>query len=288
MQASPNIHRVNYTIPGLVSRFRGKVLFTLFLVVTESLLDLLFPLFIGLAINGLLQQNYNGILYLAGLGILTLMVGSARRFFDTRAYSDIYITISEAMVLTEQQKESSISKISGRVSLLTEFIEFLENSMPMIVSSIIGILGVLIIIFTLNIAVFWACIGLLLLIIVIYLLSGKWNFRFNEKFNDEIENQVEALSTQDSGIIRKHFNMITHWNIKLSDLETWNYAVIWLGTIGVLVYAPVVVIGSGIENYGFVFSVLMYVFQYVESLISLPYFIQQIIRLQEISGRLQE
>ena len=47
---------------------------------------------------------------------------------------------------------------------------------------------------------------------------------------------------------------------------------IWLGIIALLVYAPIVVINSGITNYGLVFSTLMYVFQYVESVVMLLVF----------------
>lgn len=277
----------NISITRLLSRFKGKVSFTMFLVLTESILGLLYPLFIGNAINGLLVQDFSGVYMLGGLGVLALVVGSGRRFYDTRAYSDIYIKISHEMVVKEQAKDSSISKISARASLLTEFVEFLENSMPMILESIIGVLGVLAIIFALNLSVFWASVGLFILLILIYLLSGKSNFRFNEKYNNEIESQVDALVSLDMDIIRKHFRAVTHWNIKLSDLETWNYAALWLGIIGLLVYAPIVVIDSGIINYGLVFSILMYVFQYIESLLTLPNFIQQIIRLQEITVRLQ-
>ncbi len=278
----------NITITSLVSRFKGKVSLTLLLVLAEAILGLLFPLFIGYAINDLLVEKFTGIYLLGGLGILSLIVGSGRRFYDTRIYSQIYIRISEEMVAKEQARESSLSKISARASLLTEFVEFLENSMPMILESIISVVGILVIIFTLNLTVFWASIGLFILMVVIYLLSGKLNYRFNEGYNNEIENQVTALTSQDLGIIRKHLKAVTIWNIKLSDLETWNYAAIWLGIIAVLLVTPLVVIGSGVINYGRVFSILMYVFQYTESLLMLPYFIQQIIRLQEISTRLQK
>ncbi len=271
---------------GLFCRFRKKISLTLFLVVVESILELLFPLFIGFAINSLLDQSYTGVMALALLGVLALIVGSGRRFYDTRAYAGIYTTLSTEMVAREQNKENSISTISARASLLTEFVEFLENSMPMIVTSLIGLFGILAILFSLNMAVFAACIALLGLMILVYLLSGKWNFRYNKMYNDALENQVTALSTQDMGVIGNHFKMIMRWNIKLSDLETVNYSVIWLGIIGLLIYAPIAVIGNGVSNYGLVFSMLMYVFQYVESVISLPYFMQQLIRLQEISGRL--
>lgn len=144
------------------------------------------------------------------------------------------------------------------------------------------------IIFALNLSVFWASIPLFVLMALVYLLNGRRNFRYNKEYNDELESQVNALTTQDTSITRKHFQSVMRWNIKLSDLETTNYALIWLGIIGLLVYAPIAVIDSGVTNYGFVFSTLMYVFQYVESVVSLPYFIQQVIRLQEISGRLGE
>jgi len=219
---------------------------------------------------------------------LALIVGSSRRFYDTRAYSSIYVALSSEMVEREQKKDSNLSTISARASLLTEFVEFLENSMPGIVTSLIGLVGILAIIFTLNLSVFGACIALFFLMMLVYLLSGKWNFRFNKNYNDALENQVTALSTQDMGVIGNQFKAVMRWNIKLSDLETVNYATIWLGIIGLLVYAPVAVIGGGVANYGLVFSILMYVFQYVESIVMLPYYIQQIIRLQEISGRLQD
>ena len=72
----------------------------------------------------------------------------------------------------------------------------------------------------------------------------------------------------------------------MSDLETVSYIAIWTGVIALLVYAAIEVIEPGQTEYGFAFSAIIYVFQYVEALVALPLFIQQIIRLQEISGRL--
>lgn len=286
MQAETAVAVPTITLWGLMCRFKYKISFTMLLVVAESILDLLFPLFIGYAINGLLDQHYTGVLALAVLGILALLAGSGRRFYDTRAYAVIYTTLSSEMVVREQAKNSVISTISARASLLNEFVRFLENSMPMIVTSLIGVVGILVIIFSLNLPIFGACIAILVLIFVVYLLSGKWNYRYNKHYNDELENQVNSLSTQNMSLIDAHFKTIMRWNIKLSDLETVNYFVIWLGIIGLLVFSPIAAVSSGVLNYGLIFSILMYVFQYIESLVSLPYFIQQVIRLQEISGRL--
>jgi hypothetical protein len=75
------------------------------------------------------------------------------------------------------------------------------------------------------------------------------------------------------------------WNIKLSGRETVNYILLFLGVIALLFYAPIALVTGGVEA-GFVLAALMYVFQYVEGLLVMPLYIQQAIRLKEISDRL--
>ena len=77
-----------------------------------------------------------------------------------------------------------------------------------------------------------------------------------------------------------------HWNIKLSDLETVNYFVIWIGAIALFVYAPVTVVNSGVINYGQIISILLYVFELIDKAVTFPLFIQQVIRLREITQRI--
>lgn len=272
----------------LLLRFRWRIAFTMTLVLLETLLTLLLPLFIGWSINGLLEGRFTELFYLGGLGVLMLIIGSGRRFFDTRAYADIYTTISAETVEREQTKGKSLSVITARVRLLSEFVEFLENSLPLIVQSLIGVVGTLLIILSLNVSIFVACIVLLMLMATVYLLSGKLNFRLNKNYNDELEKQVDVLSTEQLDAINGHFKAVMKWNIHLSDLETVNFVIIWFGIILLLVYSPVAVIESGVFNAGLVFSALMYVFQYIEDIVMLPLYIQQLIRLQEISTRLSE
>ena len=285
MQVDVQIKRP-FSLFGLIRRFKKKISLTLFLVIAESILDLLFPLFIGFAINSLLNQNFDGVIALSVLGVLALLVGSGRRFYDTRAYAGIYTTLTSEVVNRDQQNDIEVSKTAAKTSLLTELVEFLENSVPSIITSLIGLVGILIIIFSLSQPVFWAAVALFVLMALVYILSGKRNFQYNKSYNDQLEQQWSTLSEKQLPAIETHFKKMMHWNIKLSDLETLNYGVLWLGIIGLLIYAPIVVIDGGVTNYGLVFSLLMYVFQYIESIIELPFFVQQLIRLQEISGRL--
>ena len=274
------------TFRNIFWRFKGIISITSTLVVIDALLYLLFPLFIGFAINDLLGRSYNGIISLGALGVTSLIIGSLRRFYDTRAYARIYVTLADEMVKREQERDSDTSKVTARASLLTELVEFLENSMPQIITSLIGLVGILAIIFDLNLSIFWSCLALLGLMIVVYFLTSRQNFRFNKNYNDELEQRVTALESKEKAQISTHFSQLMRWNIRLSDLETLNFAVIWLGIIALLVYTPIAALNAGNTNYGMIFSILMYVFQYIESVVSLPLFIQQMIRLQEITKRL--
>jgi ABC-type multidrug transport system fused ATPase/permease subunit len=276
----------NFSINSLLLRFRWKILFTFALVTLEALTGILFPLLIGIAIDGLLEDSIDGVLYLSIAGVAALIVGSARRFYDTRIYSGIYCRITPEMIQNETNKDASVSRISARTGLLTEFVEFLENSMPEMINALISVVGILAIIATLNIDVFFACLSILGLIVFIYTITGKFNYKLNTKYNNQLEKQVDVLTARDSIAIKSFYQELMRWNIKLSDLETMNYFVIWVGVIAVFIYTPITVIGAGVLSYGLVFSIIMYVFDYTGSIVSFPLFIQQAIRLKEISARL--
>ncbi len=274
-----------YTLKAIFLRFRWQILLTLLLVIIEAILGIFYPLLIGIAINDLLKKSYQGLYWLTALGGASLIIGTARRFYDTRVYANIYRKTITKMVDSEHKKLRTVSTISARSSLMTEFVEFLENSMPDIVQSIVAIVGISLIIVALNIKVFFACFSLLLLIVGIYVLTGKRNFNLNKGYNDELEHQVQAIESKNNKTSKQHFNALMRWNIALSDLETTNYFVIWCGVIALFIYTPMIVIEDGVLTYGLVFSILMYVFDYIEKLTLMPLHIQQAIRLKEISQR---
>ncbi|MEM7208345.1 MAG: ABC transporter six-transmembrane domain-containing protein [Pseudomonadota bacterium] len=274
------------TLTAVFRRFRWRISFTVSLVVVETLLDLLYPLFIGWAISDLLYESFNGIYLLVGLGSLSLLIGSARRFYDTRIYAHIYQVIAPEMVAKEKDKSQSVSTIAARSSLLTELVEFFENALPEVITVVIGVVGVLIIVSTLNVDVFFACLALLLLIVIVYSTVGSLNYRLNAGYNTELEKQVEMIKQLNISHVRSHFERLMQWNIKLSDLETGTYFVLWLGIIALFVYTPITAIKHGTVDHGLLVALLMYVFSFIEKAATLPLYVQQVIRLKEITNRI--
>lgn len=277
-----------FSLLSIGKRFKGRISFTMLLVFLETGLSVLFPLFIGWAVNDLVKGEYTGVILLAGLGVSSLVIGAARRFYDTRIYSAIYSEVATDMIDHAQQTKLSISKQNGRSGLLTELVEFFEHSMPGIILCVFGVLGTLGIVATLNIYVFLGCLLLLLLMVMVYWLTGKTQYRYHEGYNHEYEQRVDVLSAGKINDIAKHFKDLMRWNIKLSDMETINFSVVWLGVICLFVATPIFAVqtAAGVPEVGTVLALLMYVFDYSEKVATLPFFIQQLIRLSEISNRL--
>ena len=268
---------------ALLRRFTGRLALTLALVVFEAVGWTLFPLVIGRAIDSVLADSVRGLYEFAAVGIGTMGIGIARRFVDSRAYARVFRRLGEELV--SRDSASGASMKTARLRMLQEFVEFFEHQIPGLITGIIGLGGTLLILSVLNRPVFVGCLGVTGASLILYALTGKLTTRYNAGLNDELERQVDAVESGEPSRIAGHLRTLMRWNIRLSDLEAINFGVVWLFLMGLLVFS----IGSAAEQtleYGTVFAVVMYVFQFTESVIVLPLYYQQWLRLREISGRL--
>ena len=268
---------------ALLKRFAGRFALTLTLVVLEAAGWIFFPLVIGRAIDSVLADSTRGLYEFAILGIVTMGIAVLRRLVDSRAYARIYVTLGEEMA--ESAADTSTSTRTARLGMLKEIVEFFENSLPELINAVIGLAGTVLILAALNLPVFLGCLVVALATVVLYLLTGGLTMRYNQGLNDEHERQVDAVDSGDPARLAKHLRAMMRWNIRLSDLEAANFGINWVFMIGLLVFA-VSAATTETTEYGAVFAIVMYVFQFVESMLMLPFFYQEWLRLREISGRL--
>lgn len=255
------------------------------LVLIDAGLLVLFPLFIGFAIDDALVKTYEGAVYLGLLGLATLLIGAFRRFYDSRFYAKIYEKLGAQI---GDREDISPTTKSAHLRLLNEVVEFLENSLPQLVNSSLGLIGTLIIIGTLNLKILAGCMVILLIVLLVYGLSVKKTIRLNAGYNDELECQVDMISEHQPILLRNHLRKLMKWNIRLSDLETVNFSVVWLFMMAFLVLSIIMAINEGMASYGAVFALVLYLFQFIETAIVMPLFYQQWLRLKEITGRLTD
>lgn len=265
--------------------FRGPLAFTVSLVVVESVGWLLFPLVIGRAIDSAIGGSVRGLVELVALSVATVGVDILRRVYDSRAYAKVYVQMSEE--LAARQTEAGTSAQTARLGMLGEVVEFFENSLPTLVSSVLGLVGTVAILSALSLPIFAGCMIVVVATVAVYGWTGKFTTRFNEGYNNEYERRVEIVDSGNPARVARHIRRIMRWNIKLSDLEAANFGALWVLMAALLAYSVYATARDTVE-YGGVVAVVMYVFQFIESVAMLPLFYQQWLRLREIVGRLSE
>ena len=272
----------------LLSIFREnkvRLSITFVLILIEAGLALLFPLFIGYAIDDAISGQQAGLVQLGLLSLAALLIGLGRRVIDTRFYAKIYQTVGGRIIGRMEGYDCSTK--AARLGMVRELIEFFENSLPELINNIIGLIGVVIIIATLNLNIFYLSLGITFLIFLIYWMTSPKTIRLNQSANDVLEQEVKVLSQNNEASLDRHLQEVMKWNIKLSDLEAGNFSLSWLTLTSFLILALVIAVGDGILMYGALFALIMYVFQYMESVINLPLFYQNWLRLYEIKKRLE-
>lgn len=272
-------------IREIISKYKLRFGLTFGLILLEAGIMLLFPLFIGNAVDDAIGQEFSGAIWLGVLGLSTLIVGIGRRMFDSRFYGKVYEEIGAKILNGIENGLASVK--TARLSMIRELIEFLENALPELVNSLIGLAGVIIILATLNFQVFLGSFVAAVLIFAIYLFTSKKTIDLNQQANDVHEQQVDVIAGNDQKLLKTHLHEVSKWNIKLSDLEAINFSFSWMIALAFLVGSIIVSAGSGVVKYGALFALVMYIFQFIESIISLPLFYQNWLRLKEILVRLQ-
>ena len=275
-----------FSLRTLFVHFRGRLSRTCLLVVLEAALMLSFPLLIGSAIDGLLRQSYGNLFLLGGTGVAMTIVGSVRRLYDTRVYSAMHAAAGERIVRRERGRDTNVSALSARTNMVSELVEFLETSLPGLVDCVIGLVGALVMIWFLQKSVFASCLVATVLVVAIHAATGKTTYALNKGVNDETEGLVDVLSENGISDVASHFERMMRWRIRLSDVETINFAASWLVMVGVLTFSVAATVRGGATEHGRVLAILMYVFGYVESVAAAPMFYQQFLRIREITDRL--
>lgn len=263
-----------------------KVIATWLMVLTENVMLILLPLFIGHAIDGVLNQNFQSMYMLALLFAGLVFVGVARRFFDTRIYSAIRVKL--ANLVERNLRGLPVSNKDARLTMSRELVDFLENDLPTVFTAIIQLVASVVILATFHMSLALCMLFSGLLMLVIYTGFHARFILLNGSLNDQVERQVEVLSGIGVGAFRRHFERLKQCEIKLSDTEAVVYGLIYMVLFAAIV-ANLWLVSLLIEpTAGQVFSIVTYALEFVETAVMLPITLQTLSRLTEICARLNQ
>lgn len=272
----------------ILLQYRYRLFFTYLLFSIEMLGTLLRPLFLGLAVNDLIKGSYKGLILLTSVHFAWLIIGIIRHRLDTRTYSAIYTSLVTRF-LARKYSRSDVSKLSAHSNLAREFVDFLEFDLAYVVEAVYSIVGSLILLFFYDSSVVLLCLAILLPVTGFSYLYGKRMRTLNERKNDELEKQVDTISTGNISLIRSHYESLRKWNIRISDQEAWNFGImeiLVMVVIGLSLLITNNTSGAAMEA-GSLIGIYSYIQRFVSGLDTIPYTVQRLSSLKDITRRIE-
>ncbi|MEM9669620.1 MAG: ABC transporter six-transmembrane domain-containing protein [Pseudomonadota bacterium] len=261
-----------------------KIFITWSLTLFETILLVALPLLIGRSIDGLLNRDRTAFLTLIGAMGVLLIVGVARRAYDTRAYGSMRVALGEAVV--GQARERPLSSITARLDMSRELIDFLEIEAPVVLTACVQVIAAIAILFSFHSILAVSAGGAGLLALVVYSVSSSRFFKLNQGLNEQTEKQVSVLINSKEDHIRDHLLSLRRFEVRLSDTEAIVYGLIFAVLLtmlgGNLWFAATQINASP----GQVFSIVTYSYEFIESAVTLPAALQSLTRISEITNRI--
>jgi ABC-type multidrug transport system fused ATPase/permease subunit len=272
----------------IMKQHRYRLIITYVLFSIEMLGNLLRPLFLGIAVNDLTKGSYRGLILLSVVHFSWLIIGTIRHRLDTRTYSAIYSSLVTKF-LARRYNKSDISKLSAHSTLAREFVDFLEFDLAYVIEAAYSIIGSLILLFFYDTSIVLVCLSILLPVTLFSYFYGKRMNKLNHQKNNELEKQVDIISTGNNHLIRQHYDNLRKWQIRISDQEAWNFGIMEIMVmlvIGVSLLITNKTAGAGIEA-GSLIGIYSYIQRFVSGLDTIPYTVQRLSSLNDITRRIE-
>ena len=275
------------SVLNAIRPFRWRIAFTYTLTVIEDLLELSYPWATGLAINGLLAQDYRMIAPVMIAWLLHTAIGCGRQMYDTRLYTQVYNTIVVDTVLRQRQSGIESTKVAARSAMSREFVTFFEKDMPVLLNTVVSLVGSAAILFYYDLVM--GALGVMLFIPVAIINRNymKRSLALNEGLNNQLEHEVDIVDRAKEEAVVRHFAEVRSWRVKLSDADAFNWTMIEGLSILTFLLVLLRVTYMPDANVGTIFAIFVYVWRLMEKLDMMPQIVQQLMRLKDIRRRIE-
>jgi hypothetical protein len=267
--------------------FRWRIACTYALTFIEDLLELSYPWATGLAINGLLAQDYRMAAPVMIAWVLHTALGCGRQMYDTRLFTDVYNAIVTATVLRQRHSGIEPTKVAARSAMSREFVAFFEKDMPIVLNTMVTIIGSAAILFYYDLVIGAIAALLFAPVALINRRYMRRSLMLNQGLNNQLEHEVQVIERAQEGAVTGHFAEVRAWRIKLSDADAFNWTAI--EGLSILAFLLVLLRVAHLPNadVGTIFAIFVYVWRLMEKLDMMPQIVQQLMRLKDIRRRIE-
>ena len=212
----------------LINIFNSNKLWIAFtyavLTVEETLISFI-PLFLGLALDSMLEGSSGHMWLYVSVIVTSLSISVLRRLWDTRFYVSIWSRLASDRINTMIIKGIDRSKIVSRTHMLIEYTRFYEYSLPMALTAGIDMAISLGMLFYFMPKVSVAIVIILSLALLSQYLMVLAQQRVDNEKQLTSEAMNEILMHDESPEVTKHLKQQGRWMIRSSDLDAYAYGV---------------------------------------------------------------
>ena len=266
---------------------KARLIGTFTLVLAENLLLLTYPVFGGIAINGVLEGNLGKALSYAAVVLVIWTVGSVRRAVDTRAFSRIYAEMVVPVILQQRRDGEAVSTISARAALSRELVDFFEMHLPTLVTSLISMVGAVLMLLFIE---FWTGLASFFVLLFFMLLIPRYsrvNDRLYFRLNNRLERDVHIIEHSGDRELEQHHQLLAEMRIAISNREAVGYAVIGIALMFLFAVSFSVMTLRGNANAGHLYAVVSYLWSFAISIDDAPRLLEEISKIRDIGKRIQ-
>ena len=277
------------SVRGIFRAHRWRLILIYVLFNVENLLRLAQPLVLGLAINDLLSGSYTGLYLLIVQHLSHLVISRSRQRYDTRVYNRVYTGIATDLIADQRASNIETTRVAARSALARHYIDFFELYVPMVIRSGYSVFGAAITLGLYDWTLVPLCLGLIVPATWLNLRYSRQTFQFNNRLHDELEHEVDIIERNRGDEVKKHFDEVGFWRVKLSDAEAKNFCLMEMFVLAVMAIALVrfcwVGQGETPPAAGDIAAVFRYLMLFIMGLDSVPKVVAQWSRLRDVGGR---
>ena len=270
----------------LFRRYRWPVVVTWLLVLLENTLLALIPLFVGRAIDALLEQEPGALWEIAAVMAALIFVASGRRAYDTRCYGTMRVDFGAELV--HRLGDRPVSQVNARLNMSREMVDFLEAHVPELLTGSVQVVVSIAVLWTFDWKLGGSAVAALLGGALLYSVFHHRFFRLNSDLNSQMEMQVDVLGRREPTSLLEHLKRLRQCEVRLSDTEVLLYALLFGGMFAFILTTLWLASTVPAVTAGMIFTILSYSWALMESGLTLPIVLQQWSRLSEIRERLNE
>lgn len=278
----------NKIIKRIWKEHKNKIVFIYGINALESLLFLLVPYCAGLLIDSFIYSKGYGLYIFAGVYLSWQIVAVFRRITDTKIFTNLFNSECQYLIEKSQSENLENSIINARVELMKQVVDFFESDLPFVTNSIISIFGSAFLLYTYSPKLVATSLIIVLPSILINSHYSKKIKKVTESINDCYETQIDVIESKDRQKIKKYFDEIRINNIKKSTYEAFNFNLIEIFVLAMILSSVYVICKTENLNYGSVAASYGIILRFAYGFDFLPHTTSKLASLKDIIERLEK